>query len=66
MQVREGVQASSVLARKGMENSGFCMQSHAAYAWLFFLKDGYFRGVLCGFFAGLRGPVSVKVVGTPG
>ena len=30
MQVREGVQATPVLARQGVENSGFCMQSHAA------------------------------------
>ena len=30
MQVHEGTQATPVLVRRGVENSGFCMQSHAA------------------------------------
>ena len=30
MQVHEGAQAAPVLVRRGVENSGFCMQSHAA------------------------------------
>jgi hypothetical protein len=30
MQVHEGVQTAPVLVRRDVENSGFCMQSHAA------------------------------------
>ena len=30
MHVHEGTQAAPVLVRRGVENSGFCMQSHAA------------------------------------
>ncbi|HEJ0180624.1 TPA: hypothetical protein SLO90_001308 [Citrobacter koseri] len=30
MQVHEGAQAAPVLVRRGVENSEFCMQSHAA------------------------------------
>ncbi|EPL0121553.1 hypothetical protein OQO70_004747, partial [Citrobacter freundii] len=30
MQMHEVAQAAPVLVRRGVENSGFCMQSHAA------------------------------------
>jgi len=30
MQAHEGAQAAPVLVLRGVENSGFCMQSHAA------------------------------------
>lgn len=41
MQVHEGLQAAPALVRRGVENSGFCMQSHA---WLFLLKRRVFSG----------------------
>ncbi len=44
MQVHEGLQAAPVLVRRGVENSGVCMQNHAAYACMaiFIKKTGIF------------------------
>lgn len=44
MQMHGRAHAVPVLVRRGVENSGFCMQSHAAYACMaiFLKKTGIF------------------------
>ena len=58
MQVHKGLQAAPALVQRGMGNSGFCMQSHAASACMaIFLKRRVFSGRFMRIFCGSARPV---------
>ncbi|CAD7561013.1 hypothetical protein CIP106467_1213 [Citrobacter europaeus] len=63
MQVHEGTQAAPVLVRRGVENSGFCMQSHAAKACMaiFIKKTGIFGSFYTDFLRGCAACLRMKI-----